>query len=122
MLAALTQALCGTAVQLLHKLKVRAADGSKTLLKVIKNPVIAHLPAGAKKIGTSVQGELIDPMDLVAKLPRGRPIVFVFGSHAHGPVEVDYVEEVYSFSSYGLSAATALNRLLGAFEKHWGVL
>lgn len=40
------------AVQLLHKLKVRSADGSETLLKVIKNPISRHLPAGFKCYGT----------------------------------------------------------------------
>lgn len=43
------------AVQLLHKLKVRSADGSATLLKVIKNPISRHLPAGFKCYGTVVR-------------------------------------------------------------------
>lgn len=109
-------------MQLLHKLKIRAASGSQTLLKVIRNPVVAHLPTGCPKFGTSVTGELIDALDLVPTLPTDQPIVFVFGSHAHGPVEVDYVEKSYALSSYPLSAACALGHLLGAFEKHWGVL
>jgi len=52
----------GLMVQLLHKMKIRAAEGPKgagqiatpsgrTLLKVIKNPVSAHLPPGAPVFG-----------------------------------------------------------------------
>ena len=112
-------------VQLLHKMKIRAAQSSKTLLKVVRNPVSAHLPPGCRKIGThicfntsarsclnepalcagtSVQGKLVRADDFVATLPD-EPIVFCYGSHAHGPVEVDYVEEVISLSQYPVRAA-----------------
>lgn len=90
------------AVQLLHKLKIRASDGPDVLLKVIKNPVTQHFPAGAVKIGTlsrflrscilqlftwgflrgcccaiagtSVQGDLVDMKEFVPTLPE-KPIV-----------------------------------------------
>ncbi|KAK7483726.1 hypothetical protein BaRGS_00025047 [Batillaria attramentaria] len=39
---------CGLMVQLLHKFSIHAADGPQKLLKVIKNPVTDHLPAGCK--------------------------------------------------------------------------
>ncbi len=39
------------AVQLLHKMRIRAAEASETLLRVIRNPVTVHLPVGAKIIG-----------------------------------------------------------------------
>ena len=43
----LLYALClGLMVQLLHKFSVKAADSNVRLLKVIKNPVGDHLPAG----------------------------------------------------------------------------
>lgn len=54
--------------------------------------------------GTSVQGKLVRADDFVATLPD-EPIVFCYGSHAHGPVEVDYVEEVVSLSQYPVRAA-----------------
>lgn len=41
----------GLMVQLLHKLKIRSADGNEMLLKVIKNPISRHLPAGARCYG-----------------------------------------------------------------------
>ena len=51
-------------------MKIRSSDGSAVLLKVVKNPITRHLPVGCRKIGTSVQGKLIDPHDLVPTLPQ----------------------------------------------------
>ena len=42
---------CGLMVQLLHKLSIRAVNGNKKLLKVVKNPVTQYLPIGAVRIG-----------------------------------------------------------------------
>jgi rRNA small subunit pseudouridine methyltransferase Nep1 len=42
----------GLMVQLLHRLKIRSADGRDMLLKVVKNPIARHLPAGARCYGT----------------------------------------------------------------------
>lgn len=36
-------------------------------------------------------GKLVDMNEYVPSLPSEEPVVFVFGSHAHGPVVVDYV-------------------------------
>eukprot|EP00940_MAST-03C_sp_MAST-3C-sp2_P001245 g1245.t1 len=114
---------CGLMVQLLHKMKIRAADGPDVLLKVVKNPVTRHLPAGARKIGTSMNGKLIKPSELVPKLPQDGPVVFCFGAMSHGFVDdVDWLEESYSFSQYPLSASYAIGRLLNAYEDHWGIL
>ena len=49
----------GLMAQLLTKLRIRASNGSATLMKVIKNPVEDHLPMGVKKIGTSTKGKLV---------------------------------------------------------------
>lgn len=38
--------------QLLEKLKIRAVNSSKTLLKVIKNPITDHLPNDCLKVST----------------------------------------------------------------------
>lgn len=59
----------GLMVQLLHKMKIRAADpkdgkaagdvatpSGRTLLKVVKNPVSAHLPPGAPVYGEQPRG------------------------------------------------------------------
>lgn len=77
------------AVQLLHKLKVRSADGKATLLKVIKNPVSRHLPPGCKGYGMSVTGNLYNPMALACALPEDKPVVFVIGAMAAGHITLD---------------------------------
>lgn len=41
----------GLMVQLLHRLKIRSADGRDMLLKVIKNPISRYIPAGARVVG-----------------------------------------------------------------------
>ena len=115
----------GLMVQLLHKLKIRSSSNTETLLKVVKNPVSIHLPAGARKIGLSVTGNLVHPGEYVASLPQNEPIVLVFGAMAHGHLtvaEYPYIEEMISVSAYPLSGAQAISRLLGAFENQWGVL
>ena len=116
---------CGLMVQLLQKMKIRAAGGAgggRVLLKVIKNPVTRHLPTGCRKIGTSVDGKLISPADLVASLDQEEPVVFVFGAHSHGNVNADYVEEEVAFSKFPLSASIAIGKLVNAFEQHRGIL
>ena len=67
----------GLMVQLLHKMKIRAAGESKTLLRVVKNPVTRHLPTGCRVIGTSVKGKLISPHDLVPTLPDDASVCFL---------------------------------------------
>ena len=76
-------------MQLLHKLKVRSADGKATLLKVIKNPVSRHLPAGCKCYGMSVTGQLYNPTALATALPEDKPVVFVIGAMAMGHIDVN---------------------------------
>lgn len=52
-------------------------------VKVIKNPVTDHLPAGCLKIGTSYHSDqLVD----VRKFAEDKPVVFVVGAMAHGKV------------------------------------
>lgn len=90
-------------VQLLHKLKVRSADGKATLLKIIKNPITRHLPAGCKVYGFSVQGTLYNPMSLACTLPQDKPVVFVLGAMAAGHITVNdhpYIEEMISVSDF----------------------
>ena len=49
-------------VQLLHKLSIRAANGPHKLLKVIKNPIVDHLPPNARITLLSVTGRCaLDP-------------------------------------------------------------
>jgi rRNA small subunit pseudouridine methyltransferase Nep1 len=103
-------------------MRVRAADGSETLLKVIKNPISAHVPIGSTYVGLEVGGELIDPIDLPSRLPQDRPIVFVVGAMSHGDIDVDYTTRTFSLSRYPLSAACSVGKLLNAYEHAWGIL
>ncbi|KAG2469612.1 NEP1 methyltransferase, partial [Polypterus senegalus] len=108
-------------LQLLHKLSVRASDGPDKLLKVIKNPILDHLPVGSMKIGTSFssQSSPVNPRDLV---PESEPCVIVIGAFAHGSINVDYTEKMVSISNYPLSAALTCAKVCTAFEEVWGVV
>jgi rRNA small subunit pseudouridine methyltransferase Nep1 len=113
----------GLIVQLLHKLRIRAKEGSKTLLRVIKNPITQYLPPNARKFSTSVKGTLVDVHEFVQHLDcDNTPVCFVFGAMAAGKINPNYVEHCLSFSEFPLSGAYALGRLLGAFERKWGVI
>lgn len=69
---------------MLHKFSVRAAETSAKLIKVIKNPISDHLPAGCRKVATSFSaGKPIKPSELVT---QDAPIAFVVGAMAHGQV------------------------------------
>mmetsp|Transcript_11359 Transcript_11359/g.18141 ORF Transcript_11359/g.18141 Transcript_11359/m.18141 type:complete len:112 (+) Transcript_11359:633-968(+) len=110
-------------VQLLHKMKIRAVGTSDVLMKMIKRPMTAHLPAGCIKIGTSNKGKLVDLDEYVPTIsPDSRPIVFVVGAMAHGQATVDWEEECIAVSQYALSGSVALGRMMNAFERYWGIL
>ncbi|KAG5189146.1 Alpha/beta knot methyltransferase [Tribonema minus] len=115
----------GLMVQLLHKLKIRAANSNATLLRVVKNPVTRHLPAGARIYGMSVVGTLYNPRLFAAQLPEDVPIVLYVGAMAQGHLTIaDHpeVEEMISVSEYPLSGAAAIARVLGAIESEWGIV
>ena len=113
----------GLIVQLLHKMKIRAKDGRKTLLKVIKNPITSHLPPNCRIFAAEVDGQLVDVHDFAAALPDTTPVCFFLGAFAHGNVErIDEVEARLSFSEYPLSGACAASRLVHAFERKWGII
>ena len=109
-------------VQLLHKLKIRASDKRQVLMKIIKNPISQHLPVGALRIGTSVEADLVKIQDYVTLLPPEEPICYVVGAHAHGQVEVDYIDREISISQYGLSASNVLGQITNAYMNLWNVL
>lgn len=74
-------------VQLLHKLSIRAAGGSDRLMRVIKNPITAHLPVGCRKIGTSFNcDKLVTCKELIPS--DESPLAIVIGAMAHGQVNI----------------------------------
>ena len=87
----------------MQKMRIKAADTNQTLMRVIKNPVKAHLPTGAPIFGAHMKGELVDPMELAAGLPDG-PVCFVFGAMSKGFITGEDCEKLYSFSQYPVSA------------------
>lgn len=63
------------------------------LLKIIRNPITDHLPAGCKKIGTSFSAKkLVNPRTLV---PAEEPVVVVVGAMAHGKVSLKKKRRTY---------------------------
>ena len=118
----------GLMVQLLHKMKIKAATESTTLLKVIKNPFSQHLPPGSRCYGFSSQGTLYSPIALARKLlPESQkaPTCFIVGAMSTGHVTIEdhpYIEEMLSISEYPLSGAAALSRIMGGVEHHWGIV
>lgn len=123
----------GLMVQLLHKMKIKAGNDSTTLLKVIKNPFSSHLPPGTRCFGFSCEGTLYSPISLaktvVSAEPdtsgKSPPTCFILGAMSTGHITIDdhpYIEKMISISSYPLSGAAALSRLMGGIEHHWGVV
>ncbi|KAK7087185.1 ribosomal RNA small subunit methyltransferase NEP1-like isoform X2 [Littorina saxatilis] len=110
---------CGLMVQLLHKFSIHASDGNQKLLKVIKNPVSDHLPAGAKKLVMSFKADEVVAVETL--IPKDEPVVLVIGAMAHGSVEVDYAEGCFSISNYPLSAALACAFVCKAAQDVWGI-
>ena len=125
----------GLMVQLLHKMKIKAAGTDTTLLKVIKNPFHNHLPAGTRVYGMSRTGTLYKPDALAARLYGDEtkseasgalpPVCFIIGAMASGHITVEehpYIEEMFSISEYPLSGACAIARILGAVESQMGII
>uniref|UniRef100_A0A6B2LGZ5 Ribosomal RNA small subunit methyltransferase NEP1 n=1 Tax=Arcella intermedia TaxID=1963864 RepID=A0A6B2LGZ5_9EUKA len=113
----------GLMVQLLHEFKIEsvAKEGNQVLLQVIKNPIFAHLPVGAPRIGTSSKGQLVKLNDFVKDLNPNGPVVFVIGSMAQGEIPMDYVEQTVSISNFPLSGAVVCSRVCQAFEDLWDI-
>ena len=110
----------------MHRLKIRSADGKDTLLKVIKNPISRHIPAGARCFGFSHKGQVYNPSHFAAALPDDVPIVLVFGACPVGSISLEAhpylgATGLVSISEYPLSGVVAINRVLGAIENHWGI-
>jgi len=115
---------CGTFLaQLLTKYRIRAAESSEILLKVIKNPITDHLPMGAPIIATSEKSRLVDLDEYIGDIANlNKPVAFVVGAISTGDLDIDYNEDSISVSSYPLSAAVVCSKLCNSFEKIYDVL
>ncbi|PXF45702.1 Ribosomal RNA small subunit methyltransferase NEP1 [Gracilariopsis chorda] len=138
----------GLMTELLEKLKVRGTSGSTPLLRVIRNPIVSHLPVGTRKVVCTYNTENVMDMrehsrriaDLVdAKDSNGLSgndnkqrtiaddgeevnILYVVGAMAHGKIEEDWADEYICISEYPLSAATVCSRITHAYECLFGIL
>ena len=123
----------GLMVQLLHKMKIKAGTESTTLLKVIKNPFAQHLPAGTRCFGMSCKGTLYSPISLASSLvpsnyqddSKQPPTCFIVGAMSTGHILLEdhpYMEKTFSISSYPLSGAAALSRIVTGIEHYWGIV
>lgn len=127
----------GLMVQLLHKMKIKAGSESTTLLKVIKNPFSRYLPPGTRCYGMSCEGTLYSPINMAKDLlpldapdqdsdrQQSPPTCFIVGAMSTGHVTINdhpYIEKMISVSNYPLSGASALSRIMGGIEHHWGIV
>ena len=123
----------GLIVQLLHKMKIKAGTESTTLLKIIKNPFAQYLPPGTRSYGMSCKGTLYSPISLASSLvpssydqqEQQQPICFIVGAMSTGHITLEdhpYMEKMFSISSYPLSGAAALSRIVTGIEHHWGIV
>lgn len=107
----------GLIAQLLTKYRIRAAESAEILLKVIKNPIVEHLPIGCPIVATSEKSRLVDIDEYCKSLNKGKPVVFVVGAISQGDLDIDYNHDSISVSSYPLSAAVVCSKLCNAMEK-----
>lgn len=112
----------GLFAQLLTKYRIRAAESSEILMKVIKNPITDHLPAGVPIITTCEKSRLVDIDEYSQSLDNGKSVVFVVGAMSQGDVNIDYSHDSVSVSSYPLSAAVVCSKLCTSLEKVWDIL
>jgi rRNA small subunit pseudouridine methyltransferase Nep1 len=77
----------GLFAQLLQKLKIKAENSQKTLMKIVKNTFDKVLPINVRKIGTSSKAKLVELQEYVDNLEEmdsDKPLVFVIGAVSVG--------------------------------------
>jgi len=114
----------GLMVQLLHKLSIRGVNGPEKLLKVIKNPVVDHLPPNTVKITLSGECPTQRLSKYLPTLPTTHNIAVFVGAMARGRDDFAdaYVDEKISISEYALSASVACGKFCCALEELWEIV
>jgi len=100
--------------------QVRASDGPDVLLKVVKNPVTQHLPAGARKFCTSEKADLVNLNEFATALPD-EPVVFAISCDP-SKQEAEWTETTFSVSQYSLTPTILSSKITSAFENKWDIL
>ena len=111
---------CGLMGQLLQKYRIRAMNSSEVLLKVIKNPITQYIPFGCPIISTNEKSKLIKLEDYIDNL-KSNNVAFVVGTISKGDVNIDYMTDTISISSFPLTAGIVCSKICTAFEKCWDV-
>ena len=111
---------CGLMGQLLQKYRIRAMNSSEVLLKVIKNPITQYIPFGCPIISTNEKSKLVKLEDYIDNL-KSNNVAFVVGAISKGDVNIDYMTETVSISSFPLTAGIVCSKICTAFEKCWDV-
>lgn len=113
---------CCLMAQLLQKYRIRAANSSEILIKVIKNPITDHLPLGCPIIATNEKSKLVKIDEYAESLNKGVSVAFVVGAMSKGDLNIDYNNDTVSISSFPLTAGIVCSKICSAFENVWEVI
>ncbi|CAO2835194.1 unnamed protein product [Amaranthus hypochondriacus] len=114
---------CGIMLELLEKSCIRAKDSGEVLLRVLKDPLMQHIPENAHIIGFShSSNKLVDIEDYISVVNDDSDFVFVVGTMVHGKVSEDFTNDYISVSSYRLSAKWCVGLICEALEQKWNLL
>ena len=104
--------------QLLTKLKIRAVNSSKILLRTIKNPVTDHVPTNTKFISISNAGALRNPEELAEGFRKQKvALVLQVCPKPDLSKRPEYATETFKISNFLLSSNAMAAKLAIAFEK-----
>ena len=106
--------------QLLQKYRIRAMYSSEVLIKIIKNPITQYIPFGCPIISTSEKCKTVKLEDYIDNL-KSNNVAFVVGAISKGDVNIDYMTDTISISSFPLTAGIVCSKICTAFEKCWDV-
>lgn len=114
----------GLMVQLLHRLSIRSVNSQEKLLKVIKNPILDHLPPNCRKVTLSYDAPLVKVRKYVETLSDKESICVFIGAMAKGSDNFadQFVDEKISISNFSLSASVACSKFCHAAEDVWEII
>lgn len=101
--------------QLLTKLKIRALNASRVLLRTIKNPITSHLPPGTRIVGITSQADM--QLAEISAFEKAEPVAFVINmGRDDKELNLEHVHEWRRISNFSLSAASIASRIVNKFE------
>ncbi|XP_075506378.1 uncharacterized protein LOC142543175 isoform X3 [Primulina tabacum] len=110
----------GLMLELLEKSRIHTSDTHETLMRVIEEPLIRHLPANSRIVGISTRSpKLVDVASFVNATSDETHLVFVFGMSTSGEISQPHTADVISVTDYPVDAATCIDMICGACEEKW---